>query len=165
VQRPQSDAEIELVERELRVLDSGLRIRWNPTARVRKTAFFDVVGNVICAEHEGREQVVKIDTPDRDQCPNGEAIVYTLEFDATSDEKYGAYRPVGLWLVDFLKKWDSAQAAFRGEWEKEWAGHDKVVKSFETWQDEAAAHEGLDRMWVEGSERKTQYPGRGANYK
>jgi len=163
--QPQSNDEVSPVEAQLRRLDSGLRIRWNPKARHRRQAHYNVEGELIVDEsYEGRWQVVKLDV--QDARPDEPAIIYTLEFDGSEGgrEEHGTYRAVGDWLVEFMRKWDSANSHFREEWEKEWAGHDALLKQAEVWQDEAAALEGLDRMWVQASERRTHYPGRGADF-
>lgn len=162
MQQPQSQDEVRPVEARLRELDPGLRILWNPIARFKRSAYYDVEGRLIeSTQKEGRFQVVKIDTQEKEP-----AIIYTLEFDGSEGgrEEHGTYRPVGDWLVDFMRKWDSANAHFRGEWEKEWAGHDALLKQAEVWQDDAAAREGLDRMYLKMTERHTQYPGRGADF-
>ena len=160
MQQPQSDDEVRLVETQLRTLDPGLRIRWNPTARFRSTGHWNVEGKLILSEeYEGRWQVVKRSLDEND--PERDVVVWTLEFDG---EREGEYRPVGDWLVDFFRKWDSANLQFREEWEKEWAHHDKVEASNREWQDESAALEGLDKMYLKMRERHTHYPGRGAEF-
>lgn len=141
-------------------MDAGLRIRWNPTARHHRSSHIDAVGAVIHDDrHEGRWQVVKRSLDEND--PEREVVIWTLEFDG---EREGEYRAVGFWLVDFFRKWDSANASFRAEWEKEWAHHDKVMATGSEWQDESAALDGLDRMYLKMAERHTQYPGRGADF-
>lgn len=148
------------MEAGLRQLDAGLRIRWNPKARHHKQAHYDVEGKLIVDEsYEGRWQVGKPNLDETD--PERFVVIYTVEFDG---EREGEYRAVGMWLVDFFRKWDSANAHFREEWEKEWAHHDKVVAEGEVWQDESAALEGLDKMYLKMAERHTRYPGRGANF-
>lgn len=148
------------MEAGLRQLDPGLRIRWNPTARHHKQSHFDVLGKVITDEsYEGRWQVGKPNLDETD--PERFVVIYTVEFDG---EREGEYRAVGDWLVDFFRKWDSANASYRAEWEKEWAHHDKLMAANSEWQDESAALEGLDRMYLKMAERHTQYPGRGADF-
>ena len=158
--QPQSDEEVGLVEAQLRQMDAGLRIRWNPKARHQRQAHHDVEGKLIVNEsYEGRWQVVKRSLDEND--PEREVVIYTVEFDG---EREGEYRAVGDWLVDFFRRWDSANSHYREEWEKEWAHHDKVVRESEQWQDESAALEGLDKMFLKMTERHTRYPGRGANF-
>lgn len=158
--QPQGDDEVRPVEAKLRALDPGLCIRWNPTARHRRTAYHDVMGKLIVDEkNEGRFQVVKRSLDEND--PEREVVIYTVEFDG---EREGEYRPVGDWLVDFFRKWDSANAHYREEWEKEWAHHDQVAATARDWQDEPAALEGLDKMYLKMRERHTHYPGRGADF-
>lgn len=141
-------------------MDSGLRIRWNPTARHESQSHWDISGKRIVNEtFDGRWQVVKPKLDAND--PEREVVIYTVEFDG---EREGEYRAVGMWLVDFFRKWDSANVHFREEWEKEWARHDAVVATASDWQDESAALDGLDRMYLKMAERHTQYPGRGADF-
>lgn len=141
-------------------MDSGLCIRWNPTARHHRSSHIDAVGEVIHDDrYEGRWQVKKRSLDEND--PEREVVIWTLEFDG---EREGEYRAVGMWLVDFFRKWDSANASFREEWEKEWAHHDQLVASNSEWQDESAALDGLDKMYLKMSERHTRYPGRGADF-
>lgn len=158
--QPQGDDEVRPVEAKLRELDPGLCIRWNPTARDHRVTRWDVMGKkVFEGGYQGRWQVGK---PNLDQSdPERFVVIYTLEFDG---EREGEYRPVGDWLVDFFRKWDSANASYREEWEKEWAHHDAVVARAEKWQDEPAALEGLDKMYLKMRERHTHYPGRGADF-
>jgi hypothetical protein len=149
------------VEAQLRRLDDGLRIRWNPAARFARSSYIDVLGQVIHNDrHEGRWQVGKesLDATD----PERFVVIYTLESEEEQD--FGAYRAVGDWLIGFFRKWDAANANFRAEWEKEWAGHDALLKKGEVWQDLGAAEEGLDRMYHKMTERHTRYPGRGADF-
>lgn len=129
-------------------------------ARDGRVTRWDVYGKkVIEGGFEGRWQVGKcgIDRAD----PERFEVIYTVEFDG---EREGEYRAIGEWLVDFFRKWDSANAAFREEWEKEWKHHDQVVATASEWQDESAALEGLDKMYLKMRERHTHYPGRGADF-
>ena len=163
MEAPQQRDEVDPVEAELRRLDDGLRIRWNPVARLARSSYIDAVGAVIHSDrHEGRWQVGKISLDVLD--PERFVVIYTLESDELG-EGNGSYREVGQWLVDFFNKWDAQNRHYRDEWEKEWRGHDALLKKGEVWQDEGAAEEGLDRMYHKMTERHTRYPGRGAEFK
>jgi hypothetical protein len=129
---------------------------------MKDSCYWDVEGRAIrSTEHEGRWQVGKPAIYENDL--ERFAVIYTLESDSPDD--YGAYRPVGEWLVEFFRKWDAQNRAYRDAWEKEWAGHDALLEKGRVWQDEPAALEGLDKMYVNMSERHTRYPGRGADFR
>jgi hypothetical protein len=159
VDQPQSQDVVDRLEAELRRdLDAGLRIRWNPIARHQLQAHWDVNGKRIVNEtYEGRWQVGKYGLDEL----NVErfVVIWTVEWDR---EREGEYRELGDWLVEFFKKWDSAQAAYLDEHRKHWAEHDEAVARASIWQDEAAALAGLDKMAfaIDGP----QFIGRGADF-
>lgn len=154
--QPQAQDEVEPVEAGLRQMDPGLRIRWNPMARDGRVTRWDVEGRkVIEGGYDGRWQVGKL-------AGDGEfQLIWTVEFDG---EREGEYRAVGEWLVDFFRKWDSQNRHYLEAQETEWARHDAFVATGIEWQDESAALEGLDKMYLSMTERHTRYPGRGADF-
>lgn len=136
--QPQSDDEIRPIVAELRRLDERLDIRWNPRAKVNPGGGFDVYGNPNPAFRiEGRWEVIL--SRSDGQPPD---VVYQVRWDGDGKE---AYRPVGWWLVEFMRRWDSTQAHFRAEWEKAWAEHDAVEQRGQQ-LDDAATQEFLDEM-------------------
>lgn len=101
---PQSPADVRPVEQALQQLDALLTIRWNPHAYLCTPGSYDVYGHLIPARYDGRWQVVR----------NGE-VVYTLAWDGEGQK---AYRPVGWWLVDFMRQWDAANRNVLAEIQK-----------------------------------------------
>lgn len=93
-------SEVAPVERELQRIDSGLRIVWNPKAFLARVGMYDATGRAVPPIYEGRWQVViqgKTDGVD--------TIIYTL---GSEDGTRKPYKPVGPWLVDYMRAWDTA---------------------------------------------------------
>jgi hypothetical protein len=158
VDQPQSQDVVQRIEAGLRELDPGLRIRWNPTARHELQAHWDVNGKRIVNEtYEGRWQVGKEALDPND--PERFVVIWSVEWDR---EREGEYRELGEWLVEFFRKWDSAQRDYLEEHRKHWAEHEAAEAAAREWQDEAAALEGLKKMAfaIDGP----QFIGRGADF-
>jgi hypothetical protein len=94
---PQSDDEIRPVELALRELDDRIRIRWNPRAVVTRPGSIDATGRTIPPTHEGRWEVLVVREGEQDHC------IYQVRWDGDGNE---AYRPVGPWLIEFMRLWD-----------------------------------------------------------
>jgi hypothetical protein len=93
------ESEIKPVEKELQFLDRNLRIIWNPKAFLARPGKYDVSGNAVPPTYEGRYQVVVTGKSD-----GIDTVVWTVATDDVTERKY---RPVGPWLVEFMKRWDA----------------------------------------------------------
>lgn len=130
-------------------MDDALRVRWNPKTVMSTMPKWDTEGRLIPAKYEGRWEVGKFQ--------NGEwKVIWTV----VNPEDSESYMPVGGWLVEFFRKWDSQQAHFRGEMEKARREHDEAEARSAVWQDEAAAREALERKYSQ-LHPGGQYIGRG----
>lgn len=128
------------METELRRLDDRLRILWNPRAVMTTRGTFDAVGHSSEPKYDGRWQVERI--PGEGQLMN--SIVYVVRTQYTEE-----YRPIGFWLVEFFKKWDSAQVDFLETMRKEWQHHDDVVDAAGKISDERGATQFLEEQWTQ----------------
>lgn len=137
MEQPQSDAEIRPVQEKLRELDAGLRIVWNPMAKVTRPNGYDVYGLPFPPTYEGRWEVRKVGNDGVDAC------VYQVCWDG---DRQMAYRPVGWWLVEFFQKWDMAQRHAIREWEKAWAEDEKAKTDQLLLSAEADAERLLERI-------------------
>lgn len=93
------EQEVRPVEIELQKLDRGLRIIWNPKAFLARPGKYDVSGKAVPPTYEGRYQVVINGKSD-----GVDTIIWTV---ATEDVTERKYRPVGPWLVEFMRVWDA----------------------------------------------------------
>jgi hypothetical protein len=93
------ESEIKPVEKELQFLDRNLRIIWNPRAFLARPGKYDVSGKAVPPTYEGRYQVVINGKSD-----GIDTIIWTV---ATEDVTDRQYRPVGPWLVEFMRIWDT----------------------------------------------------------
>lgn len=100
---PQSRLEVDPVELLLRTIDDRLRIRWNPRSVVTRPGYFDVYGKAVGAQYDGRWEV---------HLDGKEESIYQLKWDGAGAD---AYRPVGEWLVEFMRKWDRANVHWMEE--------------------------------------------------
>lgn len=115
--QPQSDDEVALVERQLRSLDQGLSIRWNPRARVVRTGRYDGYGQLIPPAYEGRWEVWRHALTGEDQ------RIWTVTEQGSRD---GEYRPIDQRLVDDMRRWDAANVrAFQELRTRLWCEHDQ----------------------------------------
>jgi hypothetical protein len=137
---PQSDADIKPIEAQLRLLDAGLRIQWNPRAFYVSAKYdYDAEGQrrtQAPEKWEGRWQVVKL--PDGDKQGG---VIYVVREDYTE-----AYKPVGEWLVTFFQKWDAGQRHFIEERNRTWAENDRTEERALVLSDERGAEEALEEM-------------------
>jgi len=93
------EQEVRPVEIELQKLDRSLRIIWNPKAFLARPGKYDVSGKAVPPTYEGRYQVVINGKSD-----GVDTIIWTV---ATEDVTERKYRPVGPWLVEFMRVWDA----------------------------------------------------------
>jgi hypothetical protein len=113
---PQSPADVEPVEAELRLLDDRLRLVWNPRAFLATPGSFTAEGQPIPARYDGRWQVILL---------NGDPeppIICSLTEDGSAQK---AYKPVGPWIVEFLRKWDSQNVHYATAMAEAWAADDQ----------------------------------------
>lgn len=131
---PQSREDVEPIELAIRrEIDDALRIRWNPRSYVTRPGAFDAYGNPIGPRYEGRWEVVKpVDGVD--------AVIYQLRFDGDGGE---AYRAVGWWLLDFLRKWDRANRFYVEELQRMYGEDAEAERAAATATEEA------EREWAE----------------
>lgn len=81
----------EWIEKALRDIRSGMHLRWNPTAVVKKAGSYDAVGKLREPEYEARWEVWDVD-------PEGaEYMVMRLQ------DMDGGFRQPGEWMVERLK--------------------------------------------------------------
>jgi len=121
VDQPQSQEQVQPVVDALRRLDPLLDIRWNPQALIMRHGQYDVNGRPLPAIYDGRWEVVRYDTPhvggamfagQRQGHDAPCAVIYQVRGEQE------CYKPIGLWLIDFMQQWDSQQAHFRDELER-----------------------------------------------
>lgn len=146
---PQSIEEIGPIEYALRDLDPLLRLRWNPEAYVVAPGRFDCYGKPVPPRREGRWEVIRLsaDPP---------IVVYLVVWDGA---RHGDYRPIGWWLVEFMRQWDRANQHWMGEQQRLL----EEEESERTWSDNMAMlelEESLHRHGMDKLKMKL-YPGRG----
>jgi len=155
---PQTEEEIAPIRDALRLRcnDPLLDLRWNATAVMVKHGGYDVVGNILRPEYEGRWQVVRYAT-DRLHLDREFAVICTVTKPDLVSERYpimrdqGEYTPIDWWLVEYMQLWDRANSRYAEEASKRaWAEHDAA----EALPDDRAAHqEALEKVYREhGSE-------------
>lgn len=155
MQAPQSDADLQPVIQALRRLDHRLDVRWNPRAKIVERGRIDAYGKVSQPRHDGRWEVGIVEGDNR------WLVIYQIR----SDDGSEAYKPVGLWLVEFMQKWDSHQAHFRSVVDQAWKEHDDVDTRAET-IDDAAVRETVEvghfAAYAEGG--RATWKGQGADF-
>lgn len=114
---PQSRSEILPFVRELQRLDPLLDIRWNPRCLLIEPPRFAVTGGTVPGKYDGRWEVVRAKSESWRSAGQPLSDDFVVVIYQVRDE-HGGYKPVGAWLVEFLRKWDSQQAHFRDELEK-----------------------------------------------
>lgn len=119
-------------------MDDRLRIHWNAKAQVEKPGKIDAVGHSAAPTYGGRWQVIRI-PGEGELIP---AIIYTVRENRTE-----AYKPIGMWLVEFMQKWDSANRHFLETMRKEWQEHDEVIENRLKISDDAGAKDFLENQW------------------
>lgn len=147
---PQSRDEIDPIETAIRQqIDDQLRIRWNPRSYVTRPGAFDASGAPIGPSHEGRWEVVR-------ELDGQLAVIYQVRFDGEGNE---AYRAVGWWLLDFLRKWDRANRFWLEEMTRMY-GEDEAAERALVEQAEGEQREHLDRV-ARDDLKMSQWIGRG----
>lgn len=117
---PQSRDDVDPIELAIRrEIDEQLRIRWNPQSCVTRPGAFDAYGFAIGPKYEGRWEVVR-------EIQDQIAVIYQLRWDGDGNE---AYRAVGWWLLDFLRKWDRANQHWIGEMQRMYAEDDAAERT------------------------------------
>lgn len=117
--QPQSPAEIQPVVDAIRhELDRRLDVRWNPHVLVLEAARIDASGHTVPARYDGRWEVIIRDTENLRTAggphdASAAAVVYQVRDAVTND-----YKPIGWWLVDYLRRWDTNQRHYRDELER-----------------------------------------------
>jgi len=156
---PQSSNEVQPVVAALRRLDGRLDVVWNPRALIVRHGAIDVYGTVIQPTHDGRWEVVIRDTAAGMHADRDYAVVYQVR--GPEDE----YKAVGPWLVEFMQKWDSAQAHFREEMARAWAMND-LNEANAARVDDAAVEDRMDRIAFASNYRGgvETWKGRGADF-
>lgn len=119
-------------------MDDRLRIHWNPKATIEAPGTIDAVGHSSAPKYGGRWQVVRI-PGEGDLIP---AIIYVVRENRTE-----AYKPIGMWLVEFMQKWDSANRDFLETMRKEWQEHDEVIENRLKISDDQGAKDFLESQW------------------
>lgn len=137
----------------LRRLDPLLDVKWDPKAIMTAGGSYSVGGIARRPEYDGRWLVVRFDTPtklrdDRDYV----VITMVTAIDETDVGRCmisrGPYAPIGMWLVGYMQRWDSAQAHFAAEMEQLAAQHD-AAEALDTTNDAALHQEVLNRVFRE----------------
>lgn len=153
--QPQSEIEIAPVRAALQQMDAQLDLRWNPRAKLLPSGY-DAVGQPIPQRSEGRWEVIRHIDRDRP------AVIYVVRTDATEGES-GQYKPVGWWLVEFMRKWDAAQAHFADEYDKAWKAHEDAEARRYQLTDEGGVQEALEAFYRRQFGGET-WIGRGADF-
>lgn len=97
----------------LQALDALLDVRWNPHALILEPPRLDVYGRGIPARYDGRWEVVRRMT-DKAYEDDGDKKRVVYQVRGPDSE----YKPLGMWLVEYMQRWDSQQRHFRDEMEK-----------------------------------------------
>lgn len=154
---PQSDDEVRPVEDALKRLDPLLAIQWNPRSLVDYgPKAFDVYGLPKEREHRGLWEVVRYETHERSGKP---ALICRV----CSDDGNQTYRPVGWWLVEYMQRWDAAQAHYAAEMEKAWAAHEARFETQASTFDQAKGEEALDRIFTRFVDGGSNWQGKGVD--
>lgn len=124
---PQSRADIDPIELAVRQIDDALRIRWNPRSYVTRPGSFDAYGNPQPPAYEGRWEVVRA-------IEGRLTVIYQVRWDGEGNE---AYRPVGWWLVDFLRLWDRENVHWMQEQQRMLEEEDALVRAHAEADDQA----------------------------
>lgn len=111
---PQSRAEILPIVRELQHLDPLLDIRWNPACLLIEAPRFTVTGGTTPGRYDGRWEVVRAKSASWRNAGEPLSDDFVAVIYQVRDEQ-GHYKPVGPWLAEYLRKWDTQQAHFRDE--------------------------------------------------
>lgn len=129
---PQSPAEIEPIERKLRLMDDLLRIRWNPRSYVTRPGHFDAHGLAIPPAHEGRWEVIRLaaDPP---------ILVYQVKHEDSE-----GYKPIGEWLVQYMELLDRQNTHWMADLKKRYEEEERL---------EAHANQLADDVMRENVER------------
>lgn len=148
---PQSGAEVADVLTALRRMDPLLGLRWNPKAVLVARGSYSVLGQRVDAQYAGRWQVIRFQTPTGLHAGRDYTVICTVTepfhdghgWMMQADGPYGA---LGLWLVEYMQRWDAAQAHFAAELDRLWAEHDAAEATDRA--DEQARHqEGAERIY------------------
>ena len=115
--QPQSDEDIRPVVEEIKRLDPLVDVRWNPRARITKPGSYTILGKRTDPEYLGLWEVIRYNSPgltDRGYVRLcfvtkpvrfGRREILMMETD-------GPYAPIGSWLIEYMRTWDSAQRQF-----------------------------------------------------
>lgn len=140
---PMLPAEVAAFEAALRraVNDSALSVRWNPQSYITRPGHFDVYGKPIPPSREGRWEI------HRAQQDGSSFMVWQVR-----DPDTEAYRPLGEWAIDFLRKWDRANVAAQQElkrlYDEEDAAREAADLAFEEEQREHWSRQAVDRIGI-----------------
>lgn len=131
--QPQPDDEIRPVVEALRRLDPLLAIKWQPEAVLVERGAYSVLGKATRPTYDGRWQIVRYETPSKLHDDRDYAVIITVTAIDASDPgrcmiSRGPYAPIGAWVVDYMQRWDSAQARFADEMDKVWAQHEMAER-------------------------------------
>jgi hypothetical protein len=158
VDQPQSAFDIQPVVEALRRLDHRLDVRWNPAALIVRHGAIDANGKTIPPSYDGRWEVVIYET---DMSVHGRefAVVYQVR------GEHEEYKPIGMWLVEFMQRWDAAQSDFRENMDQMWAENDALESANDAVED-GAIREAVDRGHFAAYARggKGTWQGQGADF-
>lgn len=156
---PQSRVEIDPIEAAIRALDEQLRIRWNPRSYITVPGGFDVYGNAIRPHYDGRWEVIRLVGRQDGAREVGEeqyVVVYQVRWDGEGLERY---RPVGWWLVEFLRTWDRQNVLWMEEQKRMLDEEERATRHRDTQEneelEESLSRHGRDELHME------QWMGRG----
>lgn len=135
---PQSDIDVRPVVEELRLLDRRLDVQWNPHAKLINRPTIDVRGGITPAEYDGRWEVVIWHTGSGLHKERDYSVVYQVR------GEHDEYKPIGPWLVEFMRKWDAQQSHYRAQMDALWAAHEKADEARGI--DEDGIEEHVDRV-------------------
>jgi hypothetical protein len=150
---PQSSEEIRPVVEALRRLDPLLDIRWNEKAVMMRRGDYDVLGGRTDPVYDGRWDVIRYDTATKLHDDKNYTVLCTITEPYRDGHGWmmrvdGPYGPIGMWLVEYMQRWDTAQAHFAEEMDRLWAEHD-AAESINLEADTAANQQALEKVYRE----------------
>lgn len=160
---PQSRADVDPIERELRRLDDALRIEWEPRAVLVSRGRYDAMGKMIDPTYDGRWKVVKKGDVNRTAMWREDGLVCYLTTPMTvgSGERKlsvltadGPYMPVGPWVVDHFRAMDRAARSYlAAKYREDLDAANDAVDAEKLQEGEAVETEMLEQMFFDARMR------------
>lgn len=152
-QQPQTAEEIRPFVEALKRLDGWVDVLWEPKARIVKRPGFDASGRRTGSEeYEGRWRVIRYNTDRLHLDREYTVIVEVTEFDGTTlnlMKHQGKYEPMSWKVVEYMQRFDAAQARFAEEMDKVWLEHEQAESLDSLIKDSAAHQEAAEKVYRE----------------